>query len=308
METLNADQVLRDEYGFPVTFPPEILNRMKESIKIPRETYETIHSYFDAANNLYARIPLRMLYKIYNSQNPPVSQEDFLDAAEVISHEWNYYAIVQPEVFHEDAAPSQPMDQELVAEHLYAVDEEDYYEMERAQEGKPWYIPDRESLLEYVDSFYTKQTSQLLELADTLNRTQRKLRCPPLEVAEEIAMLLRMDSSLQSIVDESQRLGVCFQNQEDFRAFLRLLLELSHHTRRYIHRGHTPAELGLPRKRLEEAMAETSYAPHYRDPLANMCAVLNGKMAGASTVSGKPARNAPCPCGSGRKYKNCCGK
>ena len=26
------------------------------------------------------------------------------------------------------------------------------------------------------------------------------------------------------------------------------------------------------------------------------------------TIVGKPARNAPCPCGSGRKYKNCCGK
>lgn len=55
-------------------------------------------------------------------------------------------------------------------------------------------------------------------------------------------------------------------------------------------------------------MEETSYALHYRDPLANLNAVLKGKTANASTVSGKPAKNAPCPCGSGRKYKNCCGK
>ena len=84
METMNDDQQFFDEYGFPLTFPEEILSRMKEQMTISRETYDRIHNYFDAASNLYARIPLRMLYKIYNSQNPPVSQEDFLDAAEII--------------------------------------------------------------------------------------------------------------------------------------------------------------------------------------------------------------------------------
>ena len=50
------------------------------------------------------------------------------------------------------------MDQELVAEHLYAVGEEDYYKLEAAQEGKPWYLPDRERFLAYADSSYTKKT------------------------------------------------------------------------------------------------------------------------------------------------------
>jgi len=25
-------------------------------------------------------------------------------------------------------------------------------------------------------------------------------------------------------------------------------------------------------------------------------------------IDDKPGRNSPCPCGSGKKYKNCCGK
>ena len=58
----------------------------------------------------------------------------------------------------------------------------------------------------------------------------------------------------------------------------------------------------------EERAKALAYAAHYQDPLANLAAVLNGKIKNAPTVSGKPARNAPCPCGSGRKYKNCCGK
>lgn len=28
----------------------------------------------------------------------------------------------------------------------------------------------------------------------------------------------------------------------------------------------------------------------------------------AFTFTASPARNAPCPCGSGKKYKRCCGK
>ena len=32
-----------------------------------------------------------------------------------------------------------------------------------------------------------------------------------------------------------------------------------------------------------------------------------GGPAGTKTVAKKPGRNDPCPCGSGKKYKNCCG-
>ena len=308
MEKQSSDLEARDEYGFPLPYPPEVLEQMKQRLSISQEVFQNIHSYFDAASHLYARISLRMLFKIYNSQNPPVCQEDFLEAAEIIAHEKHTYVILQQEVFHEDAAPSQPMDQELVADHLYAVGDQHYYELEQAQEGKPWYIPPRDTLLKYADSFHTEKTPQLLALADYLSSTQRKLHCPPLEIAEEFEGLFRMDLPLQDAVDDGQRLGMRFQNQEDFRAFLRLCLELSHHTRRYIHCGHTPAELGLPQQSLEEALEETTYDPHYQDSLGKMAAVLRGNIIGASTVSGKPAKNAPCPCGSGRKYKNCCGK
>lgn len=308
METQSNALEARDEYGFPLPYPPEILNQMKQRLNISQEMFQNIHSYFDAACTLYAKISLRMLYKIYSSQNPPVSQEDFLEAAEIISHEKNSYAILPQEVFHEDAAPFQPMDQELVADHLYSIGDEHYYELEESQEGKPWYIPPRETFLKYTDQFYTEKTPQFQAMEDYLSNTQRKLHCPPAEVTEEFVMVLGMDHSTQYAVDEGQRLGVRFRNQQDFRAFLQLLLELSHHTRRYGLRGHTPAELGLPQQSVEEALKETTYDPRYQDSLGKMAAVLRGNIMGASTVSGKPAQNAPCSCGSGRKYKNCCGK
>ena len=96
-----ADEYL-DEHGFPETFSPAVLSQMRQKLTIAQDVFQNIHSYFDAASNLYARIPLRKLFEIYNDQNPPISQEDFLEAAYVIAHEPNYYNIVQQNLYHDE--------------------------------------------------------------------------------------------------------------------------------------------------------------------------------------------------------------
>ena len=297
-----------DDYGFPETFTPAVLAQIRENLRISQDTFRNIHSYFDAAGNLYARISLRKLFEIYNDQNPPVSLEDFLEAAYVIAHEPNHYAISQRKIFHEELPLSDPMDQELIAEYLYALGDDEYDELEHAQEGKPWYIPPREEFLRYADDFYHEKSPQLLALLNFLQNTQRKLHCPPQEIADEVEGLLEIDARLTDIVDDVHRLGIRFQDQQNFQLFIRLCLNLSHHTRRHIHRGHTPAELGLPQQDLADAMEEVSLDDDYRDPLEAIGQMLRTNLMPASTVTGKPSKNGPCPCGSGRKYKNCCGK
>ena len=300
-----TDQEFVDEYGFPIEFPETVLENMRSALNISEVVFRTLHDYFNAASNLYARIPLRMLYEIYNSQNPPISEDDFLDAAEVISHGRNHYAIVPRKVFY-DENPETEL--ELVAEHLYALGDDEYYKVEQAQADKDWYIPSREEFLKHSDSFYTEESPQLLALTNFLRNTQRKLHCPHREITEELEMLFRLDHTLQEILNDARRFGVSFQTQADLRLFIKLCLDLSHHTRRYIHKGHTPAELGLPRVSVDEAMATVTYDEHWRDPLADLAENLRALTKKNPAVSGKPARNAPCPCGSGRKYKNCCGK
>lgn len=302
-----ADEYL-DEYGFPEAFTPAVLAQMRQNLRISQAVFQNIHSYFDAASNLYARISLRKLFEIYNDQNPSVSQEDFLEAAYVIAHEPNHYAVVQRNLFHEELPISEPMDQELIAEYSYALADDEYDALERAQEGKPWYIPPREEFLKYADDFYHEETPQLQALSNFLKNTQRKLHCPPQEIADEVEGLLEIDATLADIVDDVHRLGVRFQDQQDYQIFIRLCLNLSHHTRRHIHRGHTPAELGLPQQSLADAMAAVPFDDDLRDPLEAIGQMLRTNLMLAPTITGKPSKNAPCPCGSGRKYKNCCGK
>ena len=69
-----------------------------------------------------------------------------------------------------------------------------------------------------------------------------------------------------------------------------------------------------------DLQGEVEFAAHYRGPLGPACLrersrfvyeqghwfYLDGRS--AKTRSDKIGRNAPCPCGSGKKYKQCCGR
>lgn len=298
-----------DEYGFPAVYPPHILSEMRHQLRLSDEEFHQLHLCFDAASNLYSRISLKKMHELCCHYLSPISEEDFGDAAEVIAHEGKkHYAIVRREIFHKESPSDGPMDWELVANHLYELDDEFYYNTEALQSGKPWYAPDRSEFLKYADQFYIESTPQQDLMVRYLQNSQCKLHCPPAEIVDELYCLLRMDEPFQSVIDEAQRLGVRFQDPRDFQQFIALLLKMSHHTRRYIHQGHTPAELGLPEQTAESILKEVSYDNDYVDPLEKIGPMLRAKLHPPATISSKPSRNAPCPCGSGRKYKNCCGK
>lgn len=50
--------------------------------------------------------------------------------------------------------------------------------------------------------------------------------------------------------------------------------------------------------------AETSY---WRHKIRIAYAKKEGRIKPQQVISDKTGRNEPCPCGSGRKYKKCCG-
>ena len=50
---------------------------------LSKETQDLLYRYFAAAANLYGVIEIGKLLKIYNSQNEPVSEEDFLSFVEI---------------------------------------------------------------------------------------------------------------------------------------------------------------------------------------------------------------------------------
>ena len=69
-----------------------------------------------------------------------------------------------------------------------------------------------------------------------------------------------------------------FDSDEDAQIFIDMIVKLSNNTRLKSNRGHTPLEISKLKSNL------------------------------TSQTHKKIGRNDLCPCGSGKKYKKCCGK
>ncbi|GAB6170728.1 hypothetical protein JCM15765_02060 [Paradesulfitobacterium aromaticivorans] len=75
------------------------------------------------------------------------------------------------------------------------------------------------------------------------------------------------------------------------------LMELYNHTRMWILKGHTPDELFQEEKRYLKPLPAESFRMGQTD--SKLFDIMTGAKIG---------RNDSCPCGSGKKYKKCCGK
>ena len=295
-----------DEH-FPEEYSWEVLGRMYEHLDVPAETVNLLREYFDCAAELYGIIPLRKILDIYNMQNTPISEKDFLMVAEVFRHERHTYAILGQEALYEDAPVSAPIDRELVAQHLYYSDLEDYYALAEGQQGKPFYIPEKEEFLRASTDQCYPETVQSKKMLAYLRK--KKLRCPPEEVLLEMQDLLNVDWEFNDIAEDLARLGLQCTSLQDAQTFFGLLADLNNHTRKLVNRGHAPVQLSRTRSEQNKTYQNLRVLSNNK-PIAELPIAIEQPLVvpPLKVVSSKPSRNGPCPCGSGRKYKNCCGK
>jgi hypothetical protein len=144
----------------------------------------------------------------------------------------------------------------------------------------PRYIPAKEEFLKYVNPDYFPETSQIKALRKELRKR--------LGDDEEGEFLLSAFHSLcvyafrteemLELLDDS---GVKFHSIDDANKLLRLMMDVHNSTRLWVNNGNTPDELFQEEKK-------------YMRPLPDKPFKIN--------------RNDYCPCGSGKKFKNCCGK
>jgi preprotein translocase subunit SecA len=102
---------------------------------------------------------------------------------------------------------------------------------------------------------------------------------------------------------KNEVLNNLFRSTSNLQAFENFLATLP----QFLMREHAP---GAP-------MAGADMRERARQPVGAMAGVVAGDGDGAGEVSidlpirrslPKVGRNEPCPCGSGKKYKNCCGR
>lgn len=297
--------------------------------ELPKETEALLRSYFDAFSNLYGITPLYRAYRIIQKQNPELSltEDAFLAFAGQVEEEDHHYVIAgMDEIYDDIKEPTPPMKREIISEYLYAVDDfESYEELNEEQEGKPFYIPEKEELLRYQDNLYFEKTREYLALGVFLRDKLRLKRAD--DVLDDLQLGARCeDSDSQSIIWEGERLAGrgCLGSMEQINEFFRYYFAMYNNTRLPANRGFTPNE--MQEKLGGGSPGSIEFGPNISHALqtgemdirqlrqgilgaelptpwkAGMLSDLN------RVEQKKPGRNDPCPCGSGKKYKRCCGR
>ena len=171
--------------------------------------------------------------------------------------------------------------------------------MVKAQGNKPYKILPKEEFIKYADHDYFPATPQ--------NEAMRKYLFGrgdlpnPYDTWLGIQTMVEIDFELIDVINCCESEGLVFGKKYDLGEFATLFQELNNHTRKQINRGHTPDELFKQTHRGMQLLQRL--APENQISLFDEVPV-KPKL----TIVGGPSRNGPCPCGSGRKYKNCCGK
>jgi hypothetical protein len=153
----------------------------------------------------------------------------------------------------------------------------DYYPFSKEQllkAGEPGFVDRNESYKRFVH-FLLKNFDMNKEEADG--------------IAEECVYATRIGENPQDLLRFLQS-RVEFSNIQTLSAALERIVELMNNTREWFLKGYTSNEL----------FEEEKKALH---PLER-----NGTRTGIQTKEKNVGRNDPCPCGSNKKYKKCCGK
>ena len=284
------------------SFDEKQLKKMYSDLPVGQETIACLHQYFEAAANLYGVIPVSKLLEIYNSQNEPIPDAAFYAFAEIVRHEEHDYFILSRQEVRYGAEDSKPEQWEIVADHLLEVSTEVYFDFISDQRKGTYKILPKEDFLCYRNEGSLPKNPQNDAMLRYLQKKSRDLMHTPEKICQTIQRMLCEDCCLQEIMELLSETGLQFSSAEDMNEFMQLYQELNNHTRKQVNRGYTPIELIE-----KQSIRIPAVKPVVLDGQISMFDEMPQR-ADAETSFPKVGRNDPCPCGSGLKYKKCCGK
>ena len=206
-----------------------------------------------------------------------------------------------------------------------------YLRVEEAQGNKEYYIPGPEEIIEYTENGYPVSDPYYRRLKTFLIR---KMDMKPDEAEEYMPAIWGQVSMGEDLPDIMESFGkdFVFPSEEELKEFVSIMTDINNNTRMLVNRGWTPNEIrkqmpAAPGGKMPTIVPMSSEAArllgeaadelkergfdidldHNADEITTMSMPdgISGK-----TVVGKKKiyPNDPCPCGSGKKYKKCCGR
>lgn len=169
----------------------------------------------------------------------------------------------------------------------------DPQELKAEQEARPdlpYYPFTKAQLLRAADPDYVERTPSFQAFVNYLRKYYRVDREEAELMVEICVEEAQTGATLQEQIEDLQG-HFDTPNLQALNSLVAHLVELINNSRQWIIKGHTPMEL-RPREKLS--------------PLPVSQPASKGVVLDFATRK-KVGRNDPCPCGSGKKYKKCCG-
>lgn len=183
------------------------------------------------------------------------------------------------------ACQSKIIEDHLVEETIYALDKNNFYEFIKATEGKNYYVPTKDMINAFSDETYYEKTVQVEKLKTYLRQNFTQDEHTINECVVAVSMISRVDcdrtgKTIELMLEEMANLGIEFKDMMAISETVKYVVAVANNTRKWINKGFTALEV----------------SPHTFD-----------EKTGQKVKKLDIGRNAPCPCGSGKKYKKCCG-
>ncbi|WP_031545332.1 Rho termination factor N-terminal domain-containing protein [Salinicoccus luteus] len=157
------------------------------------------------------------------------------------------------------------------------IDDMNYaqYEMVRKLQGdRPYYEPEFAKFIKFSDPNYIDESKHHRQLKEWVKKYVDVPKDKHHSVYISLLQLIMQGSKRDEILQYLMSLNVEFGNVEAQRGFFDMIAGIVENTRHFKYRGHKESELET-----QTVVKEV-----------------------------KVGRNDPCPCGSGKKYKKCCGR
>lgn len=229
---------------FPKIYESEKLAAMYHALQVQEETVEQIKRYFQAMANFYRMIPLEKAYEMISEQNPGwISKEIFFMIVDVIRHSQQDYLILKlDELFDDVNKQDCTLENSMLLHECMLVDMDNCYDFMELVEGKPYFIPPKEILLQYADENYYEETPQIAALREVfldMGMTKKKREEILLEC---LLYIIDERSTLMDVLCDLQRVQLRF-NDRTIRSFVRRYRDLHNHYPQPGNRGCKPADL-----------------------------------------------------------------
>lgn len=258
-----------------IVLPEEIRDQYKncdEKLKEVEEMhlqYKKWHQYVLAATHLYGAVTLEHLYSLYEKyEGQKIDENAFMEWLGKESYLMRTYT---------------HLEEYLVSDCLYYFEQKGFKELKIATEGKPYYVPSRrDEFLCYSDENYFESNLHIEKLKTHLRKTYALNDQTVQDAIFELYLGQQISTSdesktIQQTLGEWNLMGIAPRDLKEVNEIVSLVVNVMNSTRMWINRGYKPEEL-----RQQDHMQPVS--------------------------KNKVGRNEACPCGSGKKYKKCCGR